>query len=60
LARPFHSETPQPYLFTLMMTIVSAASSLAIATIFLRHADSGGAKELHSGQRKTAGEVALQ
>jgi hypothetical protein len=60
LARPFHSETPPPYLFTLMMTIVSAASSLAIATIFLRRAQRGGAEELHSGLRKTAGEVALQ
>jgi len=60
LARPFHSETPPPYLFTLMMTIVSAASSLAIAMILLRRARSGGAKELHSGLRKTAGEVALQ
>jgi hypothetical protein len=60
LARPFHSEAPPPYLLTLVMTIVSAASSLAIGMILLWYAHSSGARELDSGLGRTAGEVALQ
>ncbi|MEK6303099.1 MAG: hypothetical protein AABO41_20495 [Acidobacteriota bacterium] len=60
LARPFHSGTPSPSLLTLMMTIVSVASSLAIGMILVRYVNSSGAKELNSGLRRTADEVAIQ
>ena len=60
LARPFHSETPPPYLLTLVMTIVSVASSVAIGMILVRYARSDGRKELDPGLRRTVGEVAIQ
>ena len=60
LARPFHSETPPPYLLTLVMTIVSVASSVAIGMILVRYARSDGRKELDPGLRRTVGEGAIQ
>jgi hypothetical protein len=60
LARPFHSENPAPYLLILMMTILSAASSLAIGVILLRYARSNSAKVLYSELSGSASEVALQ
>ncbi|HYV04991.1 MAG TPA: hypothetical protein VFB82_10410 [Blastocatellia bacterium] len=59
LARPFHSETPPPYLLTLVMTIVSVLSSLAIGIILVRYSRSSGAKDLNSGLRTRAREVAI-